>query len=134
MKALRIIKIILLIATIVALAVPAAGSVFILRDKCKYSEQLLSADEIKELAAYVRAKYPNTSLYEYLKKSGAMSYSFDVAQDGRAYILTSTELETKEKDAGTDFLGKVDGALLYDCTVYAKGINIYDSKCEEESI
>jgi hypothetical protein len=53
MKALRIIKIILLIATIVALAVPAAGSVFILRDKCKYSEQLLSADEISQkLDAY----------------------------------------------------------------------------------
>ena len=48
MKALRIIKIILLIATIVALAVPAAGSVFILRDKCKYSEQLLTADEISQ--------------------------------------------------------------------------------------
>ena len=53
MKALRIIKIILLIATIVALAVPAAGSVFILRDKCKYSEQLLTADEISQkLDAY----------------------------------------------------------------------------------
>ncbi len=48
MKALRIIKIILLIATIVALAVPAAGSVFILRDKCKYSDQLLTADEISQ--------------------------------------------------------------------------------------
>lgn len=98
------------------------------------NKSVLSADEIKELAAYVRAKYPNTSLYEYLKKSGAMSYSFNVAENGKAYILTSTELETKEKDAGTDFLGKADGALLYDCTVYAKGINIYDSKCEEESI
>ena len=48
MKALRIIKIILLIATIVALAVPAAGSVFILRDKCKYSDQLITADEISQ--------------------------------------------------------------------------------------
>ena len=48
MKAVRIIKIILLIATIVALAVPAAGSVFILRDKCKYADQLLTADEISQ--------------------------------------------------------------------------------------
>ena len=98
------------------------------------NKSVLSANEIKELAAYVREKYPNTSLVEYLRKNGAMSYSFNVADNGTAYILTSTELETKEKDAGTEFLGKVDGALLYDCTVYAKGINIYSPKCEEESI
>ena len=48
MKALRIVKIILLIATIIALAVPAAGSVFILRDKCKYADQLVTADEISQ--------------------------------------------------------------------------------------
>ena len=43
MKALRVVKTILLIATIIALAIPAAGSVFIMRDKCKYN---VSADEI----------------------------------------------------------------------------------------
>ena len=93
----------------------------------------ISTDEIKQLASYVREKYPNTSLYDYLKKYGALAYTFDVANSGTAYLLTSTNLDTKEKDAGTEFAGKIDGALLYDCTVYAKGINIYDPKCEEQS-
>lgn len=97
------------------------------------NKSMLTTDEIKELASYVRAKYPNTSLYDYLKKYNALACTFNVSDSGTAYLLTSTNLDIQEKDAGTEALGKFDGGLLYDCTVTAKGINIYDPKCAEQS-
>ena len=50
------------------------------------------------------------------------------------YILTDSNLQTEEHRVGTEGLGEYGGNLLYDCNVYAKGINICDPKCEEENI
>ena len=93
----------------------------------------LSTDEIKELAAYIRENYPGTSFYSFLKKWGAVTAEINIAGEGTAYLLTDTNLETKEVYTGYDFAGKLDGSLNYDCTVYAKGINIYDPDCREQS-
>ena len=46
MKVIRVIKIIVLIASIIALLVPCAGNFFIMRDACKYQEQGLTPDEV----------------------------------------------------------------------------------------
>ena len=93
----------------------------------------LSTEDIKALAAYIRENYPNTSIYTFLKNSNALYCNFNIPESGTAYILTDANLETEEHDAGTEALGKYAGSLLFDCSVYAKGINIYNPKCEEES-
>ena len=93
----------------------------------------LSNDEIKELAAYIRENYPGTSFYSFLKKWGVVTAEINITGKGAAYLLTDTNLETKEVYTGYDALGKFDGSLNYDCTVYAKGINIYDPDCKEQS-
>jgi hypothetical protein len=46
MKVLRVIKVIILIAAIIALLVPCAGKFFIMRDACKYQDQGLTPDEV----------------------------------------------------------------------------------------
>lgn len=97
------------------------------------NKSALTTDDVKALAAYVRANYPNTSLYDFLKNNNALYCANNLPTSGNGYLLTDTQLETKESDGGTEGLGKYGGNLLYNCAVYAKGIDIYDPKCEEQS-
>lgn len=97
------------------------------------NKSALSTNDIKALAEYVRANYPDTSLYDFLKNNNALFCANGLPASGKGYILTDTQLETKESDGGTEGLGKYGGNLLYNCSVYAKGIDIYDPKCEEQS-
>ena len=97
------------------------------------NKSALSTQDIKALAEYVRENYPNTSIYTFLKNNNALYCNFNLQDNDTAYILTDSNLQTEEHDAGTEAFGKYGGSLLYDCSVYAKGINIYDPKCEEES-
>ena len=94
------------------------------------SQTTLSFAEIKELADYVRSNYPGTSLYAYLQKwnPGAVS---SLPSDGTAYLLTSNDTRTNEKYNDWHGLGVFGGSKDYDCTVYAKGINIYDPEVKE---
>ena len=102
------------------------------------NKSTLSTDDIKALAAYVRENYPNTSIYTFLKNNKALYCDFNLKNVETdivpGYILTDTALQTEEHRVGTEDLGEYGGNLLYDCSVYAKGINICDPKCEEENI
>ena len=102
------------------------------------NKSALSTDDIKALAAYVRENYPNTSIYTFLKNNKALYCDFNLKNVETdilpGYILTDSNLQTEEHRVGTEDLGEYGGSLLYDCSVYAKGINICDPKCEEENI
>ena len=97
------------------------------------NKSALSTDDIKALAEYVRTNYPDTSVYDFLKNNNALCCANNLPASGKGYLLTDTQLETKESDGGTEGLGEYGGYLLYNCSVYAKGIDIYDPKCEEQS-
>ena len=95
------------------------------------SKSTFSFDEIKELADYVRTKYPGTSLYQYLKEWAPAEVE-NLPGSGTAYLLTSDKERTAEEEDGTKDLGAFAGGYLYNCTVYAKGIDIYDPNCAEK--
>lgn len=98
---------------------------------------VLTPDQIKELASYLRADYPGTSIYSFLKKNNILDDSYNTKNSGTAYLLTVSGITSDEKlieTSGLDTYYGFSGYKVYLCTTYVKGINIYDPNCEEKII
>ncbi len=105
----------------------------------------LTCDDIKEIAAYVRNKYPNTCLMDFFKRfhveyrekfftNAGRHIKIDRTDGWRTYVLTSTDTKTTEKYNTWHGLSTFGGAKDWTATVTIKGISLTDPNCEEQEI
>lgn len=98
---------------------------------------ILTPDQIRELASYLRTNYPGTSIYDFLEKYDVLDESYNTKSSGTAYILTDSGTTSDEKEINSIGITTSDGFHGYRdilCTTYVKAINIYDPNCEEKTI
>ena len=105
----------------------------------------LTCDEIKEIADYVRNKYPNTCLMDFFKRfhveyrekfftNAGRHIKIDRTDGWQTYVLTSTDKKTTEKYNTWHGLGMFAGSKDWTATVTVKGISLTDPNCEEQEI
>ncbi len=86
----------------------------------------LSADEILELADYVKANYPRKSIYEYLYENDINVNAFAFQE---SYLVVGKTLDDhceENKEASDGYWGKFAAIKVYDHSVTFKAINIKD--------
>ena len=108
-------------------------------------DNALTCDEIKEIADYVRSKYPNTCLMDFFKRfhvdyrekfftNAGRHIKIDRTDSWQTYVLTSTDAKTTEKYNTWHGLSTFGGAKDWTATVTIKGISLTDPNCEEQEI
>ena len=105
-------------------------------------KNVLSFDEVKELANYVTANYPGKSLKDFFEMYGVSMTNY-VDNEGKTftfnntngtYIVVGEASDNSVKDNGKSWGSKFCGEYYWDHTVTCKAINITDPTCSIQDL
>ena len=102
-------------------------------------KNVLSFDEVKELANYVTTNYPGKSLKDFFEMYGVSMTNY-VDNEGKTFTFNNTNgtyieaSDNSKKDDGKSWGSKFCGEYYWDHTVTCKAINITDATCSIQDL
>ncbi len=105
-------------------------------------KNVLSFDEVKELANYVTTNYPGKSIKDFFEMYGVSMTNY-VDNEGKTftfnntngtYIVVGEASDNSKKDDGKSWGSKFCGEYYWDHTVTCKAINIKDATCSIQDL